>query len=242
MKTSVKKTAVITGASQGIGQAISKALAEDGADVILLGRSIEKLKSVASECSANDCSTDCLELNLENLDEIAAVSAHIGNNWPEIHVLINCAATYRSGAWHNSSVAVLDELYRTNVRGVFALTQALLPLLIKAAGDIVFINSSATHSNGLNIGQYAATKHALLALADSLRAEVNSEGVRVLSVFPGRTATPLQESIHLHEGKNYQPAALLQAVDIAQIVTACLRLAGTAEVTEFHIRPKWKTP
>jgi NADP-dependent 3-hydroxy acid dehydrogenase YdfG len=74
-------------------------------------------------------------------------------------------------------------------------------------------------------------------LADSLRSEVNPRGVRVLSVFPGRTASPMQAAVHADEGRSYQPERLLQPADVAASVVHALALPRTAEVTDIHIRP-----
>jgi NADP-dependent 3-hydroxy acid dehydrogenase YdfG len=87
------------------------------------------------------------------------------------------------------------------------------------------------------VSQYAATKHALKAIADSLRAEVNTYGVRVLSIYPGRTATPMQAAVYKMEGKTYEPEKLMQPKDVAEVVMDALSLPRTAEVTDIHIRP-----
>src|ERR671922_2922680 len=97
----------------------------------------------------------------------------------------------------------LDLQYRTNVRAPYLVTQALLPLLRRRQGQVVFINSSVGVTAGGEGGPYAASKHALKALADSFREEVNAEGVRVVSVYLGRTASPMQAAIHAMEGKAY---------------------------------------
>ena len=88
---------------------------------------------------------------------------------------------------------------------------------------------------------YAATKHALKGLADGLRQEVNAFGVRVISVFPGRTATPLQASLFELEGRQYVPKRLLQPEDVAAMVVQALALPPTAEVTDILIRPAIKS-
>ena len=105
---------------------------------------------------------------------------------------------------------------------------------------MVFINSSAGLAARGHVGQYAATKHALKAVADSLREEVNSDGVRVTSVFVGRTATPMQEEVHRLEGRPYRPEWLLQPSDIAEIIVSALSLPRIAEVTDISIRPHRK--
>jgi len=136
----------------------------------------------------------------------------------------------------------LDLQYSTNVRAPYLLTQRLLPLLITSRGQIVFINSSVgLAANRPNIGQYAATKHALKALAESLREEVNPKGVRVLSAYLGRTATPMQEALFRAEGNTYHPETLLQPEDVASMIVHALMLPSTAEVTDINIRPMRKS-
>jgi NADP-dependent 3-hydroxy acid dehydrogenase YdfG len=105
----------------------------------------------------------------------------------------------------------------------------------------VFINSSAGLGAKAGVGQYAASKHALKAIADSLRAEVNALGLRVLSVFPGRTASPMQAAVHALEGKAYHPESLLQPQDVAAVVLNALSLPRSAEVTDISIRPLVKS-
>lgn len=235
------RTAVITGASQGVGKAIAAALCADGADVILAGRSLDSLNKAAGEFEDPRNRVTCLELDLSVQDKVETFAAQVQDIAPQIDILINCAGSYHSAAWSEASLDRLDELYRTNVRGTFAVTQALLPMLTRSAGDVVFVNSSIVNFDGDNAGQYAATKHALVGLADSLRAESNDKGVRVLTAYLGRTASPMQEAIHRESGREYRPEKLLQPQDVARIVVACLNLDRTAEVTELRIRPNLKT-
>jgi NADP-dependent 3-hydroxy acid dehydrogenase YdfG len=84
---------------------------------------------------------------------------------------------------------------------------------------------------------YAASKHALRAVADGLRDEVHARGVRVISVFPGRTATPMQEEVQRYEGNDYDPERFLQPDDVAAAVLNALALPRTAEITDLHVRP-----
>lgn len=136
----------------------------------------------------------------------------------------------------------LDVQYATNVRAPYVLTQRLLPLLIAAHGQVVFINSSAgLTAKRPEVGQYAATKHALKAIADSLREEVNPKGVRVLSMYLGRTATPMQEALCRQEGGSYDPEVLLQPGDVASVLVQTLLLPAAAEVTDISIRPMRKS-
>ena len=233
-------TALVTGASRGIGRALAGALAARGADVVLTGRSLDRLREAAAGFADHDGKAHCMELDLADPGDVERFARDYEREIGKLDALIHCAAVYQTGAWAEATADDLDAHYRTNVRGAYALTQKMLPSLIAAGGDVVFMNSSVVDATGAGIGQYAATKHALIGLANSLRAEVNEHGVRVLSVFPGRTATPLQEAIHKGEGKAYRPEKLLQPGDVADVVLACLSLPDTAEVTELHIRPRQK--
>jgi NADP-dependent 3-hydroxy acid dehydrogenase YdfG len=104
----------------------------------------------------------------------------------------------------------------------------------------VFINSSVGLNARAKVSQYAATKHALKAIADSLREEVNAAGVRVISIYPGRTASPMQAMIYQLEERVYQPEQLIQPEEIATVITTVLGLPKGAEVTDINIRPAKK--
>jgi short-subunit dehydrogenase len=134
----------------------------------------------------------------------------------------------------------LDRHYRTNLRAPYVLTQGLLPTLISRQGQVLFVNSSAGLAARANAGQYAASKHALKAVADSLREEVNPAGVRVLSLFLGRTASPMQAAVHAMEGRPYQPESLMQPEDVAALAVHALTLPRSIEVTEISMRPLLK--
>jgi NADP-dependent 3-hydroxy acid dehydrogenase YdfG len=145
------------------------------------------------------------------------------------------------GPHAEADIEDLDRQYRTNVRGPYLLTQALLPLLRECHGQIVFMNSTVGLEARAGVGQYAATQHALRAIADALRAEVNADGVRILSVYLGRTATARQAHIFRLEGRRYAPELLVQPADVAHMVMAALLVPRTAEVTEIRMRPLMKS-
>jgi NAD(P)-dependent dehydrogenase (short-subunit alcohol dehydrogenase family) len=154
-----------------------------------------------------------------------------------LDVLVHAAGTIDFGAVEVAPVDQLDRLVSINLRAPYVLTQALLPLLRHSGGHIIFINSSAGLRPSGGVAAYGATKHALRGLADALRDEVNPLGIRVTSVYPGRTRTPLQASVYRWEGRNDPPAGLLEPRDIASMVVALVSLPKGAEVTDLHIRP-----
>ena len=230
------RTALITGASAGIGRAIAVVLAREGVAVHLMARRPAPLAIVAEEIAASGGTASVWCGDMGDEAAVRAVAAGVIAAGP-LDVLIHSAGVIAIGPVAEAAVAELDRQWRINVRGPFLLTQLLLPGIRARRGQIVFVNSSAGLSAAPGVSQYAATKHALKAIADSLRAEVNRDGVRVVSVYPGRTATPMQEALHRAEGKAYDPAALMQPEDVAAVVLSALRLPPTAEVTDLRVRP-----
>ncbi len=231
------QVAVVTGASSGVGKAIALALAQQKADLCLVGRHSETLDAIARTALIGSSQVFCYQADLALESDIRYLATRIEKDCEGVDILIHSAGFIDIGRIETASVEDLDRQYRVNLRAPYVLTQALLPTLRSSKGQIVFINSSVGLNARAGVGQYAATKHALKALADSLRDEVNTHGVRVLSVFLGRTATPMQEAVHKMEGKPYNPEYLLQSEDVAAVVVNALGLQRTAEVTDIHIRP-----
>lgn len=235
------QVAVVTGASSGIGKAIALELAAQGAILCLVGRKVEALETIAKSVRATAPSVLSYQVDLTLDEDIQKLKARLEQDVGQVDLLVHSAGVIALGQIKTAPVEDFDWQYRTNVRAPYVLTQALLPLLIPRRGQIVFVNSSAGLSARAGVGQYAATKHALKAIADSLRAEVNADGLRVLSVFPGRTASPMQAAVHELEDKAYYPEHLLQPQDVAAVVLNALSLPRSAEVTDIGIRPLAKS-
>jgi NADP-dependent 3-hydroxy acid dehydrogenase YdfG len=233
--------AVVTGASQGIGRAIALGLAAQRSMLFLVARNSTALHEVAEIASKSSPRVMVHAIDLVTDGAVTDIAKNISQQWGRLDVLIHCAGAYSMGYLQTASVEEFDRLYRTNVRMPFLLTQSLLPMLKKQKGQIAFINSTQGLQAQARVGQFSATQHALKAIADSLRDEVNSDGVRVFSVYPGRTATPRMEAIFTTEGREYKPELLLQPEDIAEVVINALMMPLTAEVTNVTIRPRVKS-
>jgi NADP-dependent 3-hydroxy acid dehydrogenase YdfG len=231
------QVAVVTGASSGIGKAIALGLAAQGASLCLVGRKIETLEAIAETVRKTARRVLHYQVDLTVDEDILELATHLQRDFRSIDILVHSAGVISLGSIEAAPVEELDWQYRTNVRAPYSLTKTLLPMIRLRRGQIVFVNSSVGLNARANVGQYAATKHALKALADSLRDEVNADGVRVLSVFLGRTATPMQASVHEMEGKEYHPERLLLPEDVAAVVINALSLPRSAEVTDINIRP-----
>jgi NADP-dependent 3-hydroxy acid dehydrogenase YdfG len=227
------QVAVVTGASSGIGKAIALALGAQGATLCLLGRNIDTVQFTAPRVAK-------FTVDLGDEPQIHEVASKLQKDLGGVDILIHSAGLFVPDRADTVTPADFDLQQLVNVRAPGLLTQELLPALQARRGQIVFINSSVARRSPVGVIQYTATKTSLKAFADSLRDKVNPSGVRVLSVYPGRTATPMQAAIHRLEGKEYRPERLLQPEDIASVVINALCLPRTAEVTEIDIRPMQK--
>ncbi len=233
------KTALVTGASGAIGGAISDALAGTGMALLLSGRDPGRLDAAAERArTLGAARAGRWPADLAEDGAAAALAAHARETLGGLDVLVHALGHFAAGTIAEGSLDDLDRQYRVNLRAPWALTRALLPALEERRGQVVFINSSAgLHPARGAWGAYSATKHALRALADSLRDEVNRQGIRVISIFPGRTASAMQERVKEFEGRPYHPERLLQPADVAATVLGALLLPRTAEVTDLSVRP-----
>jgi NADP-dependent 3-hydroxy acid dehydrogenase YdfG len=231
--------ALVTGASGGIGGAIASSLAARGAAVVLVGRNSERLNDLALTLGSTampvlaDLTVDA---DLRRLVQV--VEARFGR----LDILVHSAGIIAHEKLTTAPVASLDLQYMSNVRAPYALTQYALELLRRPRGQIVFVNSSAGLRPNSVAGQFSMTQYAFRAMADVLRDNVNELGIRVVTVYPGRTATGRIETLTLESGRDYQPESLLQPDDVAAVVVNALALPWTAEVTDVQIRPMRKGP
>jgi NADP-dependent 3-hydroxy acid dehydrogenase YdfG len=231
------RLAIVTGATGAVGAAIAGTLLAEGANVCALGRSLAALEE---NVSRGNWPRDRVHLYPVDLTSAAAIDQFCPDcirQQGRVDILVHSAGIATLNPMSVAAMSDFDEQYQVNVRAPYQITQALLPALIANKGEVVFINSSAGHRASSGNGQYAATKHALRAVADGLREEANRHGVRVLSVYLGRTASRMQAAVHQHEGRPYDASKLLQPEDVASIVVHALKLPRTAEVTDVNVRP-----
>ena len=188
-------THLITGAGSGIGAALADVLHARGDSLVLLARSPERADELGARWDgaatlvadlADPASLADLELP-DSLDSVRARRREWSTSAP--------VADLTAEQWREQ----LD----VNLVAPAELTRLALPALRAARGTVVFVNSGAGLHANPQWSAYAASKYGLRALADSLRAEETEHGVRVTSVYPGRTATPMQEKVHEQEGKEY---------------------------------------
>ncbi len=223
-------TVLVAGASGGIGRAVAIAAAEAGAArLLLLGRDPARLAHVALAVTAAGAVADAETVDL--------ASGQMPTLPDRIDLLVHALGAHALASLAGTDGGIADVMWATNARAPLLLTRAALPAIEAAEGMVAFVNSSQGLTAGRNAAAYAASKHALRALADSIRAEVGARGIRVLSIYPGRTDTPMQRALLAAEGRAPDPMKLLRPEDVAAMIIAAASLPKNAEVTDITIRP-----
>ncbi len=226
MRTSplADRVALVTGASSGVGRAITVALAATGARIVAVGRDRGRLDETIARAEPAAARLEAVACDLTDDDAVGALVERSTARRGVLDVLVHCAGSIEFGMVEDVPADRLDALVRTNVRAPYVLTRAALPLLRASRGHVVFVNSSAAVRPTAGVAAYGMTKHALRGFANALRDEVNPAGIRVTTVFAGRTRTPMQESVYRWEGRGELRDGLIEPDDIAAIVVALLDL------------------
>lgn len=222
-----RPVALVTGASRGIGRAIARALSPTH-HVLVGGRDTDAVSDVVRELE----SAEPFIADLTN--ESAVTTAITGID--HLDVLVHSAGAVAYGPLIDSTTAEWRELMELNVIAPATLTRLLLPALRAAHGLVIFLNSGAGLTANRGFAVYAASKFALTALADALRADERGR-VRVTSIHPGRVATDMQARLTSLEGMPYIPDAHLDPDDVARGVRLAVDLPPDASLDALRINP-----
>jgi NADP-dependent 3-hydroxy acid dehydrogenase YdfG len=243
----VRKTAVITGASSGIGAATARRLAAEGFNVVLAARRRERLDELAKEIESADPAgrrnaVAAVTLDVTSQDSVDALAAAV----PQCHVLVNNAG----GAVGLEPVAQADPadwqaMYDTNVLGLMRVTKALLPKLIASGdGHVVNITSLAGHVPYENGAGYVAAKHAAAAVNDTMRLELVDQPVRITEVAPGLVQTEEFSLVRFRgdAGKAAKPYEgvpdPLTADDVADCVSWAVTRPSHVNIDRIDVQPR----
>jgi NAD(P)-dependent dehydrogenase (short-subunit alcohol dehydrogenase family) len=236
----MSKTAVVTGAGSGVGQAVALALARDGWRVALIGRRRAALLDTVKEagkCSANLAVYPC---DIGNAAAVKKIARSILKNLKTVEVLVNAAGTNTPRrSLRELSTADYRRLLDTNLDGAYHCAQAFLPAMrAQQSGTIVNVVSDAAKQASAKAGPaYVMSKCGLSGLTQAINAEEKTGGIRACAVFPGDIDTPL-----LNLRPNPPPAEARQKMLLSEDVAACVLLAiqlpARAIVEEILIRPR----
>ncbi|MBX9644017.1 MAG: SDR family NAD(P)-dependent oxidoreductase [Novosphingobium sp.] len=225
------QTAWITGASSGIGAALARALAAQGARLVLSGRNVEALQEVADQCG------ECLLLPFETTD-YAALPGAVAKAWDwsgGIDLLVNNAGISQRSLAQDTSFAVYQQIVAVDLLAPIALTQELLPLMVeRGSGRIAMISSIAGKVGVPMRTAYCAAKFGIAGYADALRAEVAHLGLQVHNIYPGSVATDVSRNALTADGSKRGVSdkvidnGIPPDVAVAQMIDEML--AGTREI------------
>jgi NADP-dependent 3-hydroxy acid dehydrogenase YdfG len=226
-------THLITGAGSGIGAAVADRLAERGDELWLLARDAGRAKELAGRFPG----ARTVVGDLADPEKLSWALSH--QSLPErLDSLLHIAGVVDLGEIGELTPKAWNRQLAANLVAPAELTRLLLPQLRLAQGHVIFLNSGAGLRANAQWGAYAASKHGLKALADALRWEESGNGVRVTTVYPGRTATPMQVKVHQQEGKEYDAERWIAPETVATTVLTALDLPHDAEITDLQIRPR----
>ncbi|MEU5594993.1 SDR family oxidoreductase [Streptomyces sp. NPDC020298] len=223
---------MVTGAGSGIGAALAAVLTARGEELWLLAR---------DEARARE-----LRIRFPGCRTVVADLAEPGSLRGELEAqelpgrldsLLHIAGVAEAGRVDGTAAEVWQSTLAVNLAAPAELTRLLLPALRAARGHVVFMNSGAGMYAPPRLSAYAASKFGLKALAESLRAEEYEHGVRVTTVFPGETDTPMQVRLHEQFGLPYDPDAHMSAASVASAVVTALDLPRDATMSDLTLRP-----
>ncbi len=217
----MERAALVTGGSSGIGLAIARMLREEGFGLTLVSRRRERVETAAAELGAAAVAADLADA----ADCERAVAEHRGR-FGRLDVLVNSAGIGIGGRVEELPVKHLDLQLGVNLRGLFLVTQAAIPLLRESRGWIVNLASIAGTLPTPWLATYGATKAAVIALTRSLNAELDADGVRSIAVCPGFVDTAMAQ------WSKIEPDEMIRPEDCAEVVRMCLRLSPTARIPQ----------
>jgi NADP-dependent 3-hydroxy acid dehydrogenase YdfG len=230
----------ITGGGSGIGLAGGIELAKAGAHVIVSGRSVETLKKAEKEIKAAG-SGEAIALDVADQKEVAKSAQAILKRHGRIDILINSAGINNPKRnFRNVSVEAWDQIVAINLSGMFYCCHAVLPAMReREQGLVINISSWAgRYASTLTGPGYNATKHAVVALTESINMEECMHGIRATSILPGEVATPILEKRPVPPPPE-ERARMLQAEDLGKTILFVASLPPRACVNELIISPTW---
>ncbi|CAM3847314.1 SDR family oxidoreductase [Nocardioides zeicaulis] len=221
---------VVTGAGSGIGHALARRLTDRGDELVLVARS----RSRATDLGREFPRAQVLVADLTDPGTLNGLGRQVDGG---VDTLLHVAGVVDLGPVSSLRLAQWEEQVAVNLTAPAVLTRELLPHLRLVRGTVVFVNSSAGLTASPEWSAYAASKFGLRALADALRAEEVEHGVRVSTVYPSRTATPMQEKVHEQEGRTYDASRWISVDTVVDTIVHVIDLPGDATIPDVTVRP-----
>jgi len=242
MKLLDGKIALITGSGSGIGAATARALSQEGAHVILIGRRRAPLEEVAQDIVERGGRAHIRPLDITDSQSVYAMVDEVRSSLGDIDILVNnagSAGTIRNPQYMEE--AEWNGVLQTNLTAVFTLTKAVVgPMLARGDGTIITISSlAALNANLLGGAAYGAAKAGVKNFMQFLHNSYRNQGLRAMTILPGETDTPIMET-RARQPQAHERALMLQPQDVARAVLLCACLDKGAVIPELHICPTFQ--
>ncbi|MGN6251492.1 MAG: SDR family oxidoreductase [Marmoricola sp.] len=219
-------THFLTGAGSGIGEVLADVLAARGDDLVLLARNDERAEDLAGRYPGARTVVADLSGPVASLDVPGSLDS-----------VVHSAGVVDVAAVAETDPASLAHTVTVDLIAPMLLTRTLLEPVRRARGTHVFVNSGSGLRANPGWASYNAAKFGLRGFADALRQEEEPYGVRVSSVYPGRTATPMQAQVHAQEGKDYDAGAWIRPETVVDAIVRVLDLGRDATIPDVTVRP-----
>jgi|SRR5580700_752686 3-oxoacyl-[acyl-carrier protein] reductase len=234
-KTLEGKVAVVTGASRGIGLAISRKLGGLGAKLSLCARSADKLQNVANEMKSAGVEVIIVAADVSSGDDILSLVEETKQAFGAIDILVNNAGIGYFGPFYEANESNWDSVLDTNLKSVFLLSKAVTKGMIERRGGHIINIASLAGKNAFAGGAiYCASKWGLLGMTECMAEDLRAYGIRVSAICPGTVATDFSP----HVGKD--ASKMLQPEDIAHVVESIVTQAPQSFISEVLLRPTQK--
>jgi len=236
------KTALITGATSGIGMATARVFAKKGHKLILCGRRSERLESLKNELSKRTA-VHTLQFDVRDKEAVFSAIESIPSEFKNIDILLNNAGNaHGMSKIQDGNIDDWDAMMDGNVKGLLYVTKAILPTLIaNNSGFIVNIGSVAAKEVYPNGNVYCASKHAVDALSKSMRIDLSGHNIRVSAIHPGAVETEFSEVRFKGDKEKsdivYKGFDALQAQDIAEIIEFVTSRPGHVNIEDLVVYP-----
>ncbi len=238
-KQLASKVAIVTGASRGIGRAISVALAQEAATVVLAARSIQKLQETADQVTKAGGKAEIVVTELTEEESIKDLVKVTHEKFSRLDILVNNAGVTHSAKLEETATEDWERCMQVNVRAPFILCREALPLLKKSQAGYIINIASVVGVKGYPLqSAYTSSKHALRGMTISLAEELKGSNIRVHLLCPGGVDTELVQKVRPDIKKD----ELMQPEEIAELVLYLVTHKGNAVIDELHIRRATSTP
>ena len=236
------KVVVITGASSGLGEAAARLLSARGATVVLGARRSDRLQSLADELSGSGGKALAVATDVTHRNQVKRLVDRAAEKFGRVDVMINNAGIMPRAPLERLTIDDWDRTIDVNIKGVLYGIAAALPHMKKQkSGHMIFVSSVAGHKIGPDFAVYAATKHAVRALAEGFRQEVKPYNIRTTIISPGAVATELPDSVTepdiAEKIRTYYDEIAIPAESFAQAVIFAMSQPEEVDVNEILFRP-----